>query len=88
MTYEHKAKILLGTTMKELAKAEVTGSLCLRELQLFSLVTELQHACDALGLTYAQQKALDSLAAKIQNKYPYICKYRETNFIDKKFITK
>jgi hypothetical protein len=88
MTYEQKAKILLGTTMKEISKAEVTGSLCLRELQLFSIVTELEHACDTLNLTYAQQKALNSLTAKIQNKFPYICKYRETNFIDKKFITK
>lgn len=80
-----KNKILLGTTYKEHKKATIYGKICLRELSLLKIILELKNYCQ-LNLAFEDAKCLEQMAKDIQNKYKYICKYKNKNINDKKFI--
>lgn len=80
-----KNKIVLGTTYKEQNKAKIYGQTCTPELSLLKIILELKNYCQ-INLEFDKEKHLERMAKALQNKYKYICKYKEKNFNDIKFI--
>tara|TARA_R110000822_G_scaffold302649_3_gene427020 strand:- start:3870 stop:4130 length:261 start_codon:yes stop_codon:yes gene_type:complete len=80
-----KNKILLGSTIKAANKAKIYGQMCTENLSLIKIVLELKNHCE-LNLSYGNARLLGEMARKLQNKNKEICKYKDTNYNDKKFI--
>ena len=78
-------KIVLGTTYRANNLAKIYGKVCLRKLSLLKIVLELKNYCQ-LTLDFETSQNLEGMAKCLQNKYKDICKYKEKNFNDIKFI--
>ena len=78
-------KIVLGSTYKALQKAKMYGSLCLMDVSFLKIVLELKNYCQ-LNHSFEQEQCLAKMARDLQNKSKDICKYKNKNFNDKKFI--
>ena len=78
-------KVLVGSTIKHLNKAKLSGDLCMLNLYLLMVINELQNTCE-LHNSYAISTCLAKKARAIQNKYPEICTYKEKRY-DKVTVT-
>jgi len=85
MDFGTAAKVVVGSTAKAVAKAKVYGTLDLRALYLFNIITDMQNFCE-LNLAYSQARWLSKFARDIQNKYDYICQYKKLDIDKKLFI--
>jgi hypothetical protein len=76
MSNTTSTKVLLGTTLKQLNKAKLTGNLCMTELYLLNIINGYIYDCKECALDYEVIEQLKKLARNIQTKTSYICNIR------------
>lgn len=76
MNYKTSIKVLLGTTLKQLNQAKITGNLCMPELYLLNIINKYIYQCQGCPIDSKVIKALTKLSRDIQNKTSYICNIR------------
>tara|TARA_R110002020_G_scaffold111196_4_gene256795 strand:+ start:922 stop:1578 length:657 start_codon:yes stop_codon:yes gene_type:complete len=76
MSNTTSTKVLLGTTLKQLNKAKLTGNLCMTELYLLNVINGYIYDCKECALDYEVIEQLKKLARNIQTKTSYICNIR------------
>jgi len=76
MSYKNSIKVLLGTTLKQLKTARLTGNLCMTELYLLNIINKFIYDCTSCPIDSEILKKLKKLARDLQNKTSYICNIR------------